>query len=205
MDRWKLVAYSHLPSGEAARPTGCTPRGTKPAKSDGPKPRLSARARLNTAMSVVSCKVTNTNRPSGEVSTLTAWSPRGLSRRPTIGSGAFRSALATLMTTAPWPPAASRYRPSGVMARPLAAPGTRMVACRTGTGPSRSTAMLAPSVTKMNRRSGVSRVAKGRPPTVIRRLATLVSAGARPAAAVVQPGAVSGGRASCRVPAALPW
>src|SRR6185437_10234594 len=198
-----LVAYSHFPSGDAARPTGCTPSGTKPARSAGPNPRVSARARLNTAMSVVCCRVTNANRPSGEVTTLTAPSPRGLVSRPTTGSRASRSALATLMTTAPRPPAASRYRPSGVMARPLAAPPTRMVPSSVSTGPSRNTAMPAPRVTKTNRRSVVSWVAKGRPPTVIRWPAALASVGARPTARL-QPGAGSATTARWTV-TALPW
>src|SRR6202007_1477559 len=86
-ERWKLVAYSHLPSGETATPTGCTSSGTKPTKSDGPNPLVSALLRLNTARWVVCCRVTNTNRPSGETATLTAPSPRGASSRPITAWG----------------------------------------------------------------------------------------------------------------------
>src|SRR5450755_59124 len=57
--RWKLVTYSHCPSGDAVMPTGCWFSGTNPLKSDLLNPCDRARPRLKTAILVVFCIVTN--------------------------------------------------------------------------------------------------------------------------------------------------
>jgi len=102
-----LVAYSHRPSGDTARPTGAWPAGMSPMRSDGPKPWASARCRLKTAISWLSYRLTNAYWSPADSATSMAPPPVSVSE-PSTGCGLPFSAAATSMTSAPLPSATSR-------------------------------------------------------------------------------------------------
>ncbi len=102
-----LVAYSHRPSGDTARPTGAWPAGMSPMRSDGPKPWASARCRLKTAISWLSSRLTNAYWSPADSATSMAPPPVSVSE-PSTGCGLPFSAAATSMTSAPLPSATSR-------------------------------------------------------------------------------------------------
>ena len=176
-------------------PTGASPSGMAPTKSAGPKPRVSARRRLNTAACWLPSWVTNAKPPSGETATsMPPAPPAGLVSVPSTAPGWPCSARATLITTAPLPEAANRYRPSGVSASPTAPPGTAspvraMVRTLTGAsaGPRRSISTELMSATKAHRPSGVTTTPNGVPGTLTMAVRTPLSVDGG-AVEVLQPG-----------------
>src|ERR1700722_14026155 len=135
-------------------PTGWTCSRTRPTKWLLLKPSEMALARLNTAILVVFCMVTKAKLLSGVTCTPIALLPLllrlGAFMVPRTIGPAPDSALAALMTTAPWPFADSRYWPLLVMARPLLAPGTETVRTMLGACPDRFRHTSIPSLTDTN-------------------------------------------------------
>ena len=96
-----LVAYSHFPSGETARPTGASPVGICPARSPGPKPLVSAWFSRKTAIAWLVSMLTNAYRPSRDTVTSMPPDAYGSDSVPSTGCAAPDSARATLITSAP--------------------------------------------------------------------------------------------------------
>ncbi len=116
--------------------------------------------------------------------------PAGSVSVPSTAPGWPCSARATLITTAPLPEAASRYRPSGVSVSPTADPQVRvMVRTMTGAsaGPRRNTSTELMSATKAHRPSGVTTTPNGLPGTWTMAVRTPFSR-AELAVEVLQPG-----------------
>src|SRR5215469_9880106 len=141
--------------------------------------------RLNTAAWCTFSSVTNANLSSGETATSNAPSnpltgtddfrvmDAGAARVPSTAPAPPRSARATLITTAPSPSAASRYRPSLVMVSPSGVPGTWTVATSAGASEPGApgapavlnTSIEVPTATNAQRPSGVTATPNGWPGT----------------------------------------